>query len=210
MRSSLPSAMVRGPVWMRRGAGAAARMTKPVASGAQAGPAPGSPTGPAAAAATGMVGPASRPCSVSQRRSRDRARVRRRPSGSGAVCHPIQACGPLLSAAAPDRASLRPSITPLSAPAKMAARLRRLGATEQEIQHPAARAPAGMTLRTAARIDDSIYVRHWDSWLAPGCNAGFSGVRKQQSTGQGHGESATYSVEGGLHNLVSSIKNAVS
>ncbi|KAL2214806.1 putative dipeptidyl-peptidase 5 [Thermoascus aurantiacus ATCC 26904] len=64
--------------------------------------------------------------------------------------------------------------------------------------------------RSSARVYDSIYVRHWDSWLAPEFNAVFSGVRKQKSTGHGHGESATYSLEGGLQNLVSSIKNAES
>lgn len=47
--------------------------------------------------------------------------------------------------------------------------------------------------RSSARIYDSIYVRHGDSWLAPQFNAGFSGVLTQKSTGHGHGESATYS-----------------
>lgn len=61
---------------------------------------------------------------------------------------------------------------------------------------------------SSARIYDSIYVRHWDTWLTPEFNAVFSGVLKKSSTG--HGKSTTYAFDGAIKNLVSSIKNAES
>lgn len=61
------------------------------------------------------------------------------------------------------------------------------------------------TPRSFARIYDSVYVRHWDSWLTTKFNAVFSGTLKTRSNGTSH-----YTLAGSLQNLVSSIRNAES
>ncbi|KAJ5669067.1 hypothetical protein N7462_010137 [Penicillium macrosclerotiorum] len=53
---------------------------------------------------------------------------------------------------------------------------------------------------SSARIYDSIYVRHWDTWLTTTFNAVFSGVLKKKSGGK-------YSSDGSLKNLVAGVKN---
>ncbi|KAJ5084105.1 hypothetical protein NUU61_008684 [Penicillium alfredii] len=58
---------------------------------------------------------------------------------------------------------------------------------------------------SSARIYDSIYVRHWDTWLTTTFNAVFSGTLKKKITGQG-GKSR-FSLTGPLHNLVAGVKN---
>lgn len=61
------------------------------------------------------------------------------------------------------------------------------------------------TALSTARIYDSIYVRHWDTWLTTTFNAVFSGVLKTH-----HNEkwaSPSYSLSGSLKNLVAGVKN---
>lgn len=55
---------------------------------------------------------------------------------------------------------------------------------------------------SSARIYDSIYVRHWDYWLTPEYQAVFSGKLTQKKSG--------YSFDGGLTNLVATVKYAES
>ncbi|PGH34870.1 dipeptidyl aminopeptidase [[Emmonsia] crescens] len=56
---------------------------------------------------------------------------------------------------------------------------------------------------SSARIYDSIYPRHWDTWLTPEFNAVFSGTLKR---GYGH----AYTFDGNLNNLVAPVKYAES
>ncbi|KAI9374431.1 putative dipeptidyl-peptidase 5 [Aspergillus egyptiacus] len=56
---------------------------------------------------------------------------------------------------------------------------------------------------SSARIYDSIYVRHWDTYLTTTFNAVFSGTLKQKDCGG-------YGASGGLKNLVAPVKNAES
>ena len=66
-----------------------------------------------------------------------------------------------------------------------------------------------ITPRSSARIYDSIYVRHWDTWLTTTFNAVFSGTLKASDTSNTNGK--PHYVSGGpLKNLVSGIKNAES
>lgn len=59
--------------------------------------------------------------------------------------------------------------------------------------------------RSSARIYDSIYVRHWDTWITTKFNSVFSGNLKA------HGKGASqYALKGSIQNLVSNIKNAES
>ncbi|KAJ5103144.1 hypothetical protein N7532_003673 [Penicillium argentinense] len=53
---------------------------------------------------------------------------------------------------------------------------------------------------SSARIYDSIYARHWDSWLPTTFNAVFSGTLKKKAAKR-------YALAGPLKNLVSNIKN---
>lgn len=59
--------------------------------------------------------------------------------------------------------------------------------------------------RSTARIYDSIYVRHWDTWLTTTFNAVFSGVLKAKK--HGAKQPTRYSATGPLKNLVASVKN---
>lgn len=59
--------------------------------------------------------------------------------------------------------------------------------------------------RSTARIYDSIYVRHWDTWLTTTFNAVFSGVLKTNKNGRD--ASIRYAAAGPLKNLVASVKN---
>lgn len=63
--------------------------------------------------------------------------------------------------------------------------------------------------QSSARIYDSIYVRHWNTWLTTTFNAVFSGTLKANSTRNATGK-PRYTAAGRLHNLVSGIKNAES
>ncbi|TGJ88745.1 hypothetical protein E0Z10_g112 [Xylaria hypoxylon] len=56
-----------------------------------------------------------------------------------------------------------------------------------------------VTPASTARIYDSTYVRHWDTWLTPQRNAVFGGVLKSS-----HG---SYKISGGLTNYVTGICN---
>ncbi|KAJ5591514.1 uncharacterized protein N7459_001883 [Penicillium hispanicum] len=58
---------------------------------------------------------------------------------------------------------------------------------------------------STARIYDSIYVRHWDSWLATTFNAVFSGTLKKITHGQEG--SLRYDLAEPLTNLVAGVKN---
>lgn len=58
---------------------------------------------------------------------------------------------------------------------------------------------------STARIYDSIYVRHWDTWLTTTFNAVFSGTLKEKKSGQW--ATSRYVSKGSLKNLVSSVKN---
>ena len=58
---------------------------------------------------------------------------------------------------------------------------------------------------STARIYDSIYARHWDTWLTTTFNAVFSGTLKEKKSGQW--ATARYISKGSLKNLVSSVKN---
>lgn len=58
---------------------------------------------------------------------------------------------------------------------------------------------------SSARIYDSIYVRHWDTWLTTRFNAIFSGTLKKKRSG--HGATSRYTSKGALKNLVAGIKN---
>lgn len=58
---------------------------------------------------------------------------------------------------------------------------------------------------SSARIYDSIYARHWDSWLTTTFNAVFSGTLKKKGVKSGSG--SQYILEGSLKNLVAGIKN---
>lgn len=58
---------------------------------------------------------------------------------------------------------------------------------------------------SSARIYDSIYVRHWDTWLTTRFNAIFSGTLKKKRSG--HGAASRYASSGSLKNLVAGIKN---
>lgn len=58
---------------------------------------------------------------------------------------------------------------------------------------------------STARIYDSIYVRHWDTWLTTTFNAVFSGTLKKKTTGQW--ATSRYTSDGFLKNLVASVKN---
>jgi hypothetical protein len=58
---------------------------------------------------------------------------------------------------------------------------------------------------STARIYDSVYVRHWDTWLTTTFNAVFSGTLNLKEGGQ-RGTSR-YISRGSLKNLVSSVKN---
>jgi len=58
---------------------------------------------------------------------------------------------------------------------------------------------------STARIYDSIYVRHWDTWLTTTSNAVFSGTLKLKKGGQW--ATSRYISKGSLKNLVSSVKN---
>jgi hypothetical protein len=59
------------------------------------------------------------------------------------------------------------------------------------------------TYLSSARIYDSIYVRHWDTYLSTTFNAVFSGTLKKT-------QHSRYSSAGGLKNLVAPIPNAES
>lgn len=58
---------------------------------------------------------------------------------------------------------------------------------------------------STARIYDSIYPRHWDTWLTTTFNAVFSGTLKQKQSGQW--ATSRYTSSGSLKNLVSGVKN---
>ena len=58
---------------------------------------------------------------------------------------------------------------------------------------------------STARIYDSIYVRHWDTWITTTFNAVFSGVLKASESKQG--APSRYSASGSLKNLVAGVKN---
>jgi dipeptidyl aminopeptidase/acylaminoacyl peptidase len=58
---------------------------------------------------------------------------------------------------------------------------------------------------SSARIYDSIYTRHWDTWLTTRFNAVFSGTLKLKRAGQG--AASRYSSHGSLKNLVAGVKN---
>ncbi|KAJ5151226.1 uncharacterized protein N7482_010478 [Penicillium canariense] len=58
---------------------------------------------------------------------------------------------------------------------------------------------------SSARIYDSIYVRHWDTWLSTTFNAVFSGTLKRKKGGQG--ANSRYSSEDSLKNLLAGVKN---
>ncbi|KAJ9488209.1 hypothetical protein VN97_g5072 [Penicillium thymicola] len=58
---------------------------------------------------------------------------------------------------------------------------------------------------SSARIHDSIYVRHWDTWLTTRFNAIFSGTLKKNKAG--HGATSRYTSSGSLKNLVAGVKN---
>lgn len=62
-----------------------------------------------------------------------------------------------------------------------------------------------MTPLSSARIYDSIYVRHWDTWLTTTFNAVFSGTLKKIRAGQR--ANTHYTSDGPLKNLVASVKN---
>ncbi|KAJ5171894.1 hypothetical protein N7492_004487 [Penicillium capsulatum] len=57
---------------------------------------------------------------------------------------------------------------------------------------------------STARIYDSIYVRHWDTWLTTTFNAVFSGVLKAKKDEKSQ---TRYTSAGPLKNLVASVKN---
>lgn len=57
---------------------------------------------------------------------------------------------------------------------------------------------------STARIYDSIYVRHWDTWLTTTFNAVFSGTLKMT---HGRRAESRYALSGSLKNLVASVKN---
>lgn len=57
---------------------------------------------------------------------------------------------------------------------------------------------------SSARIYDSIYVRHWDTWLTTTFNAVFSGKLKKTT---GNSPTSRYTSSGSLKNLVASVKN---
>ncbi|EAW06401.1 dipeptidyl peptidase DppV [Aspergillus clavatus NRRL 1] len=57
---------------------------------------------------------------------------------------------------------------------------------------------------SSARIYDSIYVRHWDSYLTTTFNAVFSGTLKKGNNKKG------YTLDGAVKNLVSPVRNAES
>lgn len=57
---------------------------------------------------------------------------------------------------------------------------------------------------STARIYDSIYVRHWDTWLTTTFNAVFSGTLKKTTSKLG---TTHYVLGGPLKNLVASVKN---
>ncbi|KAJ5787987.1 Dipeptidyl-peptidase 5 [Penicillium paradoxum] len=58
---------------------------------------------------------------------------------------------------------------------------------------------------STARIYDSIYVRHWDTWLTTRFNAIFSGTLNKKRVG--HGAASRYASSGSLKNLVTPVKN---
>jgi hypothetical protein len=58
---------------------------------------------------------------------------------------------------------------------------------------------------STARIYDSIYVRHWDTWLTTTFNAVFSGILTKKKGGQW--ANSRYSLDAPLKNLVSGVKN---
>lgn len=60
-----------------------------------------------------------------------------------------------------------------------------------------------VTPLSSARIYDSIYVRHWDSWLSTNFNAVFSGTLKKKGAKSG----SHYTLDGALKNLVAGTKN---
>ncbi|OJK03535.1 hypothetical protein ASPACDRAFT_21776 [Aspergillus aculeatus ATCC 16872] len=60
---------------------------------------------------------------------------------------------------------------------------------------------------SSARIYDSLYIRHWNTYLTPPSHAVFSGTLSSSAGGNGTGR---YASEAGLTNLVSPIKNAES
>jgi len=64
---------------------------------------------------------------------------------------------------------------------------------------------AAVTPLSTARIYDSIYTRHWDSWLTTISNAVFSGTLKK--TGAKSGSGSTYTLNGPLKNLLAGVKN---
>ena len=61
------------------------------------------------------------------------------------------------------------------------------------------------TSLSTARIYDSIYVRHWDTWLTITFNAVFSGVLKTHHSKRR--ASPSYALSGALKNLVAGVKN---
>ncbi|KAJ5295378.1 hypothetical protein N7508_010199 [Penicillium antarcticum] len=58
---------------------------------------------------------------------------------------------------------------------------------------------------SSARIYDSIYTRHWDTWLTTRFNAVFSGSLRKKRAGQG--ATSRYTCNGSLKNLVAAVKN---
>ncbi|OQE19643.1 hypothetical protein PENFLA_c018G09782 [Penicillium flavigenum] len=58
---------------------------------------------------------------------------------------------------------------------------------------------------SSARIHDSIYVRHWDTWLTTRFNAIYSGTLKKKRAGPG--ATSAYTSSGSLKNLVAGVKN---
>lgn len=58
---------------------------------------------------------------------------------------------------------------------------------------------------STARIYDSIYVRHWDTWLTTTFNAVFSGTLKKKKDGEW--ANSRYASEAPLKNLVAGVKN---
>ena len=66
-----------------------------------------------------------------------------------------------------------------------------------------------ITPRSSARIYDSIYIRHWDSYLTTKFNAVFSGTLKARNASSTSGK-PRYISGSSLRNLVSPIKNAES
>jgi hypothetical protein len=58
---------------------------------------------------------------------------------------------------------------------------------------------------STARIYDSIYVRHWDTWLTTTFNAVFSGTLKKKKDGQW--ANSRYTSDSPLKNLVAGVKN---